>query len=90
MSNRIVEEIRELSVSKSLNILIGSGCSAGDKIGLMSKYRQKAKKENPGASEEKITENGNKKLLDAVIKASKEILEYPADFQKNQRKRKRR
>jgi len=82
MSNRIVEEIRELSVSKSLNILIGSGCSVGDKIGLMSKYRQEAKEENPGASEEKITESGNKKLLDAVIRASEEILKYPADFQK--------
>lgn len=82
MSNRIVEEIRELSVSKSLNILIGSGCSVGDKIGLMSQYWQEAKEENPGASEEKITESGNKKLLDAVIKASEEILKYPADFQK--------
>lgn len=82
MSNRIVEEIRELSVSKSLNILIGSGCSVGDKIGLMSQYWQEAKEENPGASEEQITESGNKKLLDAVIKASEEILKYPADFQK--------
>ena len=82
MSNRIVGEIRELSVSKSLNILIGSGCSVGDKIGLMSQYWQEAKEENPGASEEQITESGNKKLLDAVIKASEEILKYPADFQK--------
>lgn len=82
MSNRIVEEIYELSVSKSLNILIGSGCSVGDKIGLMSQYRQEAKEESPEAGEEKITENGNKKLLKAVIDASEEILDYPADFQK--------
>lgn len=38
----ILEEIREVAVSKNVNFLIGSGCSA-DAIGLMSKYWEEAR-----------------------------------------------
>lgn len=50
----ILEEIREVAVSKNVNFLIGSGCSA-DAIGLMSKYWVEAKSRNhPELPEESV------------------------------------
>ena len=40
----ILEEIREVAVSKNVNFLIGSGCSVGA-IGRMSKYWEDAWRE---------------------------------------------
>lgn len=79
----ILEEIREVAVSKNVNFLIGSGCSA-DAIGLMSKYWTKAKsrnkhkspKESAGGAHCKDCEKlGNKLLLENVCNVSKIILE---------------
>lgn len=78
----ILEEIREVAVSKNVNFLIGSGCSA-DAIGLMSKYWTKAKsrnkhklpKESAGGAHCKDCEKlGNKLLLKEVSRISKIIL----------------
>lgn len=79
----IQEEIREVAVSKNVNFLIGSGCSA-DAIGLMSKYWSKAKslnkhkssKESTGGAHCKDCEKlGNELLLENVRNVSKIILE---------------
>lgn len=79
----ILEEIREVAVSKNVNFLIGSGCSA-DAIGLMSKYWEKARENNNhsksegvsgGAHCKKCEKDGNKLLLDNVSNVSKIILE---------------
>ncbi len=78
----ILEEIREVAVSKNVNFLIGSGCSA-DAIGLMSKYWTKAKsrnkhklpKESAGGAHCKDCEKlGNELLLKEVRRISKIIL----------------
>ena len=78
----ILEEIREVAVSKNVNFLIGSGCSA-DAIGLMSQYWTKAKsrnkhklpKESAGGAHCKDCEKlGNKLLLKEVSRISKIIL----------------
>ena len=79
----ILEEIREVAVSKNENFLIGSGCSA-DAIGLMSKYwteaksrnKHKSPKEYAGGAHCKDCEKlGNELLLENVCNVSKIILE---------------
>lgn len=78
----ILEEIREVAVSKNVNFLIGSGCSA-DAIGLMSKYWAEAKSRNhPELPEESAggehcedcKKLGNELLLNEVRKISEIIL----------------
>lgn len=78
----ILEEIREVAVSKNVNFLIGSGCSA-DAIGLMSKYwaraelRNRHKKPNKsagGAHCKDCEKLGNELLLKEVRRISKIIL----------------
>lgn len=79
----ILEEIHEVAVSKNVNFLIGSGCSA-DAIGLMSKYwteaksrnKHKSPKEYAGGAHCKDCEKlGNELLLENVCNVSKIILE---------------
>lgn len=78
----ILEEIREVAVSKNVNFLIGSGCSV-EAIGLMSKYWEKAKSRNRhkspnesagGAHCKDCKKLGNELLLKEVRRVSKIIL----------------
>ena len=85
----ILEEIREVAVSKNVNFLIGSGCSVGA-IGTMGEYWGDAWKEknlNEDGTEKSSTcckekeyckacqKRGNELLVIDVKKVSKELLE---------------
>ena len=85
----ILEEIREVAVSKNVNFLIGSGCSVGA-IGTMGEYWEDAWKEknlNEDGTEKSSTcckekeyceacqKRGNELLVIDVKKVSKELLE---------------
>lgn len=78
----ILEEIREVAVSKNVNFLIGSGCSSGA-IGTMNTYWEKARENNDhetpnesagGAHCKTCEEYGNELLLKDVIRVSEIIL----------------
>lgn len=78
----ILEEIREVAVSKNVNFLIGSGCSA-DAIETMSTYWEEARKNNGhekpnesagGAHCKTCEQDGNELLLKDVIRVSEIIL----------------
>lgn len=85
----ILEEIREVAVSKNVNFLIGSGCSVGA-IGTMGEYWEDAWKENnlnedgteksPTCCKDKeyceaCQKRGNELLVIDVKKVSKELVE---------------
>lgn len=85
----ILEEIREVAVSKNVNFLIGSGCSVGA-IGTMGKYWEDAWKEknlNEDGTEKSPTcckdkeyckacqKRGNELLVIDVKEVSKELIE---------------
>lgn len=85
----ILEEIREVAVSKNVNFLIGSGCSVGA-IGTMGKYWGDAWKEknlNADGTEKSPTcckdkeycdeckQKGNDLLVEDVKRVSKELIE---------------
>ena len=85
----ILEEIREVAVSKNVNFLIGSGCSVGA-IGTMSKYwgdawrerniNEDKKEKSPTCCKEKeyckaCQKRGNKLLVEDVKRVSKELIE---------------
>lgn len=85
----ILEEIREVAVSKNVNFLIGSGCSVGA-IGTMGEYWEDAWKEknlNEDGTEKSPTcckdkeyceacqKRGNELLVIDVKKISKELIE---------------
>lgn len=78
----ILEEIREVAVSKNVNFLIGSGCSSGA-IGTMNTYWEKARENNDheapnesagGAHCKECKRLGNELLLKEVRKISEIIL----------------
>lgn len=87
----ILEEIREVAVSKNVNFLIGSGCSVGA-IGRMSKYWEDAwrerninedkKEKSPTCCKDKeycdeCKQRGNDLLIEDVMRVSKMILGQP-------------
>ena len=80
----ILEEIREVAVSKNVNFLIGSGCSSGA-IGTMSTYWQQASEENGHSSTTCVggeyclacKNKGNNLLTEDVKRISKIILGQP-------------
>lgn len=88
----ILEEIREVAVSKNVNFLIGSGCSSGA-IGTMSTYWEQAwdRKTQKGTGGNSIypscctkseycndcKQKGNNLLIEDVMRVSKMILGQP-------------
>lgn len=78
----ILEEIREVAVSKNVNFLIGSGCSSGA-IGTMNTYWQQASEKNnhnliecgDGKYCSDCRNEGNKLLTEDIKRISKMILE---------------
>lgn len=79
----ILEEIREVAVSKNVNFLIGSGCSVGA-IGTMNTYWQQASEEIHHSSSTCVAggeycsdcrNEGNKLLTEDIKRISKMILE---------------
>lgn len=87
----ILEEIREVAVSKNVNFLIGSGCSSGA-IGTMGKYwgdawrerniNEDKKEKSPTCCKDKeycdeCKQRGNDLLIEDVKRVSKMILGQP-------------
>lgn len=79
----ILEEIREVAVSKNVNFLIGSGCSSGA-IGTMDTYWQQASEKNIHLNEcgdgkycSECLDTGNDLLTEDVKRISKMILGQP-------------
>lgn len=80
----ILEEIREVAVSKNVNFLIGSGCSSGA-IGTMDTYWQQAREKNihnlyecgEGKYCSECLDTGNDLLTEDVKRISKMILGQP-------------
>lgn len=87
----ILEEIREVAVSKNVNFLIGSGCSSGA-IGTMDKYWRAAQSErninkngkdvSPACCKDEeyckaCQKRGNELLIEDVMRVSKMILGQP-------------
>ncbi len=84
----ILEEIREVAVSKNVNFLIGSGCSSGA-IGTMDKYWRAAQSErninkngkdvSPACCKDEeyckaCQKRGNELLIEDVMRVSKELI----------------